>query len=95
MKIDKTVRVELSAADIEEAIRNHIAKQVPGISECKLDIFDTYNPTNVGQPRNPVNDRLEAFAEIALVDAPAPVKRDLLKREPIPFAPLVDHLSGE
>lgn len=86
MKIDRTVRVELTHEDIEQAIRNYVAAQVPGISDFKLDIFSGSDPAGVGDTRKPYCD-LYAAAEIEL--APQPVYRPLKAgdRNPLPLPP--------
>lgn len=68
MKIDRTVRVELTQDDIEQAIREYLSRQIPDIRECRLDIFDASAPTT--DRRSPLFN-LEAAAEIGLIPKPA------------------------
>lgn len=82
MKIDRTVRVELTHEDIEQAIRNYVAEQVPGISNFKLDIFNGSEPMKEGGTKYPLLN-LEAAAEIEL--APQPTLRGI----PAMMSPLV------
>lgn len=70
MKIDRTVRVELTHEDIEQAIREYLSRQISDIRECRLDIFDSGEAVAVGNKRTPLFS-LEAFAEIELIPQPA------------------------